>query len=454
MKPNIMFLTIDSLRADKCYGTNKTSKTPNIDFLINNGVYFSQDISSADQTGTSLASIFTGLYATKSGITHFNFTSNTPTHFDIFKKNGYQTYGFVPDDSFFINLTSSFTDRTVYTKKGKSWLRLGEGLGEQIVEWMKSKKMKEPWIFYIHLMDIKAPSFFVPDEFDKEDYGDTKYDRVLSSLDIWVGKILKEIEFKNTLFVLSSDHGEYIPVTGENITEIPKIQSVMRKVMKAAPFTERLGLKSLIFLRSVAQTYRKEKLRRTLTSYEMRSFNTRGAIDLYDELVRVPLIFTGYNINTKKIIPDLVRQVDIFPTIREIIGLSDQQVNRDGRSLVPLIRGEKMEEIPAYLETGINLSQLLDTKNPKIFGRVIGLRTSKHKYLRSREDPNLNVRLYDLKNDPLEQNNIAEIKTDTVKKMEMMLAEIIKDSKSDQLGEMSDEELKKTTDELRKLGYI
>ena len=140
MKPNIMFLTIDSLRADKCYGTNKTSKTPNIDFLINNGVYFSQDISSADQTGTSLASIFTGLYATKSGITHFNFTSNTPTHFDIFKKNGYQTYGFVPDESFFINLTSSFTDRTIYTKKGKSWLRLGEGLGEQIVEWMKSKK--------------------------------------------------------------------------------------------------------------------------------------------------------------------------------------------------------------------------------------------------------------------------------------------------------------------------
>ena len=36
MKPNILFIVIDSLRADKCYGNEKTSVTPNIDKLIEN----------------------------------------------------------------------------------------------------------------------------------------------------------------------------------------------------------------------------------------------------------------------------------------------------------------------------------------------------------------------------------------------------------------------------------
>ena len=40
-KPNIFFLLIDSFRADKFYGKEKTSVTPNLDSLIKEGVYFS-----------------------------------------------------------------------------------------------------------------------------------------------------------------------------------------------------------------------------------------------------------------------------------------------------------------------------------------------------------------------------------------------------------------------------
>ena len=46
-KPNIFFLLIDSFRSDKFYGNEKTSITPNLDKLIDNGIYFSQTISSA-----------------------------------------------------------------------------------------------------------------------------------------------------------------------------------------------------------------------------------------------------------------------------------------------------------------------------------------------------------------------------------------------------------------------
>ena len=76
-RPNIFFLTIDSLRADKMYGSPKTSVTPNLDSIMKNSIYFSQAISSADQTGTSLASIFTAQFPISTGLTHFNFTSKT-----------------------------------------------------------------------------------------------------------------------------------------------------------------------------------------------------------------------------------------------------------------------------------------------------------------------------------------------------------------------------------------
>ena len=62
MKPNILFIVIDSLRADKCYGDKKTSVTPNIDSLIKNGTYFSQNITAAPATIPSISSTLAGLY--------------------------------------------------------------------------------------------------------------------------------------------------------------------------------------------------------------------------------------------------------------------------------------------------------------------------------------------------------------------------------------------------------
>ena len=62
MKPNILFIVIDSLRADKCHGNEKTSVTPNIDRLIEGGTYFAQNITSAPSTIPSMSSILTGLY--------------------------------------------------------------------------------------------------------------------------------------------------------------------------------------------------------------------------------------------------------------------------------------------------------------------------------------------------------------------------------------------------------
>ena len=77
MKPNIFLLTIDSVREDRFYGQKKTAVTPNFDYILKNGVYCEQNIATSDQTGTSLASIFTGKYPMNSEVTQFNFNFGT-----------------------------------------------------------------------------------------------------------------------------------------------------------------------------------------------------------------------------------------------------------------------------------------------------------------------------------------------------------------------------------------
>ena len=452
MKPNILFITIDSLRNDRCFGENRNARTPNLDSLIKKSIYFSQAISAGDQTGTSLSSVFTGIFPIRTGQNQINFKSDFITYFDVLKEADYHAYALIPDDQFFKEFSMNFDEKIIYfftdRKKKQS---LGTGLGDKIIAKLKSNEMKEPWIYFVHLMDLHTP-FSVPNEFDKQKNGETKYDRLVSYIDIWLGKFLDQINMENTLIVITSDHGEYIPVTDENISEIPSIQRFLSKGQTSVSFIEKMRMKTLLNLRFAAQTYRKEKLKKELTPYEMRSFNTRSALDLYDEIVHIPLIFSGYNLEKGKVVSDLVRNVDIFPTIFDIIGLSNS-IKGDGRSVFPLVNNKKLNELPAYIEVGINLAQLVNSKNPKALPKIIGVRTSVYKYLRARDDPGKNVRLFDLKNDPLEEKNIVDEKPDIVKKMEGVLSQFTKDSKDD-AGTLTDEDIKKARETLLKLGYI
>ena len=58
MHPNIIFFLIDGLRADQCFGKDKTSFTPNIDSLRKKGTYFTNSFTSVDGTIVSLNTIF------------------------------------------------------------------------------------------------------------------------------------------------------------------------------------------------------------------------------------------------------------------------------------------------------------------------------------------------------------------------------------------------------------
>jgi len=443
MKPNIIFMVVDSLRADKFYGSNKSSKTPNIDSLIKNGIYFTNAVSSSDVTGICLGNMLTGMYSFKTGITERDFNSKLKTNFDILKDNGYHLYATIPNLTWFHHLTRNFHEKDLFFAANRIQENLSEKVGQQIINRLDSKLMQEPWLYYIHLFDVHQ-DIIVPKDFDSPYYGDTKYDRVVSQIDHWIGKFLQKIDLKKTLMIITADHGDYIPIV-DHVGQIPAIQGMMKKSKQLMPQLEPAGIKLFILIRNVVEFFQRQKLRKTLTDDQMKTLTRRGHKTIFDESIHIPLLFVGSGINSHRIIDNLVGNVDLFLTLLEISGLEYSKINLDGINLIPLFNGDKIDERPLFIESG-------DTQERKA-GLAIGVRTSNYKYFRSRDNPQQNIFLFDLKSDPKETNNIANSQPHLVRMMENTLVEITKHTKEER-NELTVEEKQKIARELKKVGYI
>jgi len=460
MKPNVLFLLIDALRADRCYGSKKTSKTPNLDQIIKEGTLFENAFSSSDGTPTSFASIFTGVYpfqcALRKGRWNFKLNDEITNFISLLKKNGYHCYATMPELWVVEEFSSFFENKDItYPLFG---FRLNDGLAEKIIQKIESNEKNQPWFHFIHLMDAHKPISF-PSEFQKDEYGLDDYDKMVSSIDYWLGKIFQKIDCKNTIIVFTADHGDYLRVIDYNGKRISfEFKSSAKSALKISKITPKflysIKIKTFLAIRDIVTKIKLAKLNKNLTPYEKRSlFKARSDKRrfLFDELFRVPLIFSGYEIPSEKILGNQVRSIDIFPTLAEIIGIGKPSNPIHGRSLVPLLKEEVMEEVPVFLESGFNLQ---DPANA-----VMGIRTKDYKYFRLIKKERGEVHLYDLKNDPFEENNIAYSDPDTVKEMEKYLQKIIsskdyKKSEKYERKELNEEDAKKVEEELRKLGYI
>jgi arylsulfatase A-like enzyme len=449
MKPNVLFITIDSLRADRIFDEKKSSVTPNFDKLIKNGVCFTQTISSSDITGPTLGSLFTSLFPFKTGITLFTENPKVPTFFKIIKDSGYNVYTLYPDTSFFLNITANLTENDPYVySKRESWIQLFGGLGKKIVHKIQNE-LTEPWLYYIHLMDLHAP-FYLPSEFDSEKYGLTTHDRMVSAIDFWIGKFLEKIDLTKTLVVISSDHGDYVPVS-TNWNKQPKGNSILKKGKKLFPLLEPTVVKFYFAYQNFKFNLKLNSMKNKLTERELIALDGRGGKHLFDETINIPLIFSGCGITSPKKVTQMVRQVDIFPTIADFLKIPFTNII-DGQSLMPIFSNDSIDEIPAYIESAAR--QIKNFENPKIHGKVVGIRTSKYKYWRARNDSSKDVTLFDLANDPFEENNIASKNPSLVKQMEKILEDYQNGFTEIKQKKFSKEEEKTIEDELKKLGYM
>ena len=450
-KPNILLIVVDSLRFDKFFGTKKTSITPTFDKLIQDGTYFDQTISSAASTILAVSSLLTGIYPFKLGLggtDYKKYPSNSNNIAKILNENGYTTYATAPEIASDFGLVCDFKNPDITYD---NYFSLFAGLGDEIINKFKNNILQGPWFFYIHLFDLHTP-VIVPSSFNDKKFGISQYERMVSSIDEWFSRLLEYIDKENTIIIITSDHGEIIPVVEtkdgiislESSTTDKTLWKLGNKVPKNLyPLKQKVG--------SVIRKSR-EKIKSTnldqkqLSEYEKRILTTtRMSIGhkLFDDFLRVPLLFTGPGIPKQNFVKNLVRQVDIFPTILEILELP-LPGKIDGKSLFSDMNGKLENDSFALIESPPSVTQSAS--------KFIGIRNSHYKYIRNLDEEKNIVELYDLVNDPLEEKNISSERPELVENMNKSLNKLrnfnIKEHN------FNEEEKAKVEKTLKKLGYI
>lgn len=142
------------------------------------------------------------------------------------------------------------------------------------------------------------------------------------------------------------------------------------------------------------------------------------SIFMYDEILKVPLIIKSTGHNTSKHDERFANTCDLYSTILELSGLPRGEVQRDGKSLVPIMEDEVCEWRECVVAESSGIRNVLHTQ------RMIRKGYMKYIFNCGEIDE-----LYDLENDPNEMINLIEDISfnDTLAEMRQLLYQWMKD---------------------------
>lgn len=227
--PNVVFITIDTLRPDHlgCYGY-KQIQTPNIDSLAAESARFTRAYTSVPVTLPSHTIIFTGSYPMLSGVHDFagnRLGASQQTLASVLKEAGYTTGAVVGsavlDSRFGLNRGFDFYyDHFDFNRLQESNLdemeRPGNVVADVALDWL-AKNTGNKFFLWMHLYDPHFP--YRPPSPYSEQYADRPYDGEIAFADAQVGRLLQFLKqknlYQNTLIVMSGDHGESLGEHGE-----------------------------------------------------------------------------------------------------------------------------------------------------------------------------------------------------------------------------------------------
>lgn len=162
---------------------------------------------------------------------------------------------------------------------------------------------------------------------------------------------------------------------------------------------------------------------------------------IYEELIRVPFMARGPGFVPGR--NDTVISIaDLAPTLRELCGVTSLSDGIDGRSLVPLLQGKTLPNMPtiARLCRGMN----------KI---TYAFRSDKYKLFVEQGKEDDGMKLYNLVDDPAEKNDISPEMEKVCKELRKLLNMRIKEMENQATG-AKPVLSKELMENLRKLGYV
>jgi arylsulfatase A-like enzyme len=385
-RPNVLIITIDTLRADHlgCYGYSRPT-SPRIDAFAGEAALFANAFSQSSQTLPSHTAIMVGTNPrTNKVISHESFLeADLTTLAEMLKSRGYVTGAFISshalDSKYSLNqgfdtyweVQNEFSiqerqlqksqERCATTEAALEWLERNSGSEFFLwIHWFDPHRPYDPPPRYLDQfaggykgMAGSDPDFIMRVWQEKialtpEDvaYLVGCYDGEVAFTDAQVGRIIDDLGSRglldNTIVVITADHGEIL--------------------------------------------------------YEHEYYFGHD-IGLYDECIHVPLIIRAPDEESRGIrVGPMVQTLDIMPTVLDLLGL-ERPSYLEGKSLVSLLGGS--EEAPAryaFSET---------FPFPEKCPPRHAVRTSSTKLIWQEAGGDSITRLfYDLETDPGEQTNL------------------------------------------------
>jgi len=428
----VIILLIDALRADYlgCYGHDQVV-SPNIDKFAEESVKFTQVISQSTFTKTSIASLFTSRYPYQ----HKVYWGNT-----MDESNNITSDILSEDEN---TLAEVLLQQAVvpvawiHNPHLNSYMGFGQGfveyheqqgdinvINERFLKWLNDEGKDYRFFSYIHYIDLHDP--YKP----KPPY-DTMYG---VHSDFYSG-----IDFKNW--------GTYLHEirSGERTLEQKDVDQLISYYNGLITYIDK---KVGMLLNDLKNTGVYDNSLIILTADHGDGFMEHGFISHstkpYDELLKVPLIIKFPDSEyAGKVIHDQVELIDIMPTILGFMGIEIVEGVEGTTLLNYLKQNAKVKEI--------NLSQYSISEIAERDSYPISaVRTEDYKYIhfQNQEDE-----FYDLRTDPLEQNNIIDVNREEAEKFHKIQMKIVteRSKKSARKKTVLD---KKTIKELKALGYI
>jgi arylsulfatase A-like enzyme len=416
---NVLFILIDTLRADRLgsYGYDRDT-SPALDVLADRGVRFANTLSQSSWTKCSMASLWTGFYPVRTGVTRFD--HKTPAEAimpaEILRDAGFRTTALFRNGwvSGYFGFDQGFEvyDRPASRRPPPS-VRLENPTvkagGSDLDATSSAKEFlrihgKERWFLYMHLMDIHEYLYSEDTALFGSDYTDV-YDNSIRWTDEALGAffsyLASEGYLENTLVVIASDHGE--------------------------------------------------------------AFGERGfeghARQVYKESTHVPLIFGfPFRLEGGAVVDVQTRNIDIWPTVLDLLGLPAIE-GADGRSLVPQIlasvRGEEQPELdaPAFAFLDQNWGNRNEDEEP-----TVAVAQGDYRYVMRptrKYAPGGQLQLFHLSNDEAELDDLLLSEPEVAENLRALAESFVEDSPPAPWGvetptlEMNEIQL----NQLRALGY-
>lgn len=380
--PNIILISIDSLRADHLHSYGYARATsPNLDALAAEGTSFETVISPTSWTLPAHMTLLTSLPPEKHGVitNRFRLSSSIPTLPEKLQRAGYATAGFVSatylDGLFgFSRGFDEYDDYTLLRVAGEKSRRATTAhlVANRAIDWLDARAKQprtaaspRPFFLFLHFFDVHYDYNPPPPYsrmFDRAyhgratgdlddirlgapprdvDHAVALYDGEIAWVDANIGRILARLRAqgldRNTIVAVTADHGEEF-----------------------------------------------------LDHGQAGHFKT-----LYDEVVRVPLIvrYPGH-VAAGRRVAGQVRLMDVGPTLFSLAGvrLPRAHIETAARSLACFVRPAKTKPVPALPAFG------------DLQGEIASLRTADAKLIRNLRTHE--EEFYDLTRDPRERHNV------------------------------------------------